>query len=129
MRTHQSAAGDPTCVGHVCAEREYPRDARWRLTGRSWLSTCRGFSVIEVTTTFTLLAVLSGVAAPAFDGYIEDAKLVRAHHDVATLTVSLVRLFNDVGGERGIAHGWATYDLLIGAGAVADADGPAYGSG
>jgi len=80
--------------------------------------------VTEATTTLTLLAVLGGAATPAFDGYVEDAKLIRAHHDVATLVVSLVRLFNDVGAERGIAHGWATYDLLVGAGAAAGADGP-----
>jgi type II secretion system (T2SS) protein G len=89
-----------------------------------WVSACRGFSVTEVTTTLTVVAALSGAVAPSFDTYIEEAKLVRAQHDVTTLAVSLVRLFNDVGPERGIAHGWTTYDLLIGAGAVADAEGP-----
>jgi hypothetical protein len=73
----------------------------------------------------TGLALIGGVAAPSVDGYLEDARLVRARHDVATLAVSLVRLFNDVGSERGIARGWATYDVLIGAGDVADGEGPA----
>jgi hypothetical protein len=64
------------------------------------------------------LTVLSGLGAPAIHDYIEDARLVRARHDVATLAVSFVRLFNDVGPERARPEGWATFDLLAGAGAI-----------
>ena len=78
----------------------------------------RGFSAAEVMTILTAMTVLSGVAAPAMNEYLEDAKLLRAQHDVRTLSASLIRLFNDVGPERGIERGWARADLLVGAGAV-----------
>ena len=44
------------------------------------------------------------------------AKMVRARHDVATLGVSLIRLFNDVSSERHRHGGWMTYSLLVGSG-------------
>lgn len=86
------------------------------------LGGCRGFSVTEVTTILTALTILSGAAAPAVNDYVDQAKLVRARHDVRTLAVSLVRLFNDVGAERGLDKGWSSYTLLVGAG-VAPASG------
>ena len=67
-------------------------------------------------TILTAMTVLSGVAAPAMNEYLDDAKLLRAQHDVRTLSASLIRLFNDVGPERGIDGGWARVDLLVGAG-------------
>jgi hypothetical protein len=76
----------------------------------------RGFSAAEIMTILTAMTVLSGVAAPAMNEYLEDAKLVRAQHDVRTLAASLIRLFNDVGPQRGIERGWARVDLLVGAG-------------
>ena len=76
----------------------------------------RGFSAAEVMTILTAMTVLSGVAAPAMNEYLEDAKLLRAQHDVRTLSASLIRFFNDVGPERGIDGGWARVDLLVGAG-------------
>ena len=69
-------------------------------------------------TILTAMTVLSGVAAPAMNEYLEDAKLLRAQHDVRTLSASLIRMFNDVGPERGIEGGWARADLLVGAGEV-----------
>jgi hypothetical protein len=72
--------------------------------------------VTEVTTILTALTLLSGVAAPAVTTYLEDAQLVRARGDVRTIALSLVRLMNDVGPERSREDGWATYDLLVGAG-------------
>jgi hypothetical protein len=80
------------------------------------LCDARGFSAAEVMTILTAMTVLSGVAAPAMNEYLEDAKLVRAQHDVRTLSASLIRLFHDVGPERGIEGGWARVDLLVGAG-------------
>jgi hypothetical protein len=74
--------------------------------------------VTEVTTILTALTVLSGVAAPAVTTYLEDAKLVRARSDVRTISISLVRLMSDVGPERNREHGWATYDVLAGAGLI-----------
>jgi hypothetical protein len=92
-----------------------------RLTA-SWRA-CRGYSVTEVTTILTALTLLSGVAAPAVTTYLEDAQLVRARGDVRTIAISLVRLMNDVGPERSRDDGWATYDLLVGAGLTPTTDG------
>jgi len=79
---------------------------------------CRGFSVTEVTTILTAMSILSAAAAPSVSDYVEEAKQIRARSDVRTIGVSLVRLFNDVGGERTIEGGWGHYDLLVGAGAA-----------
>jgi hypothetical protein len=78
--------------------------------------------VTEVTTILTALTILSGVAAPAVTTYIEDAKLVRARGDVRTIAISLVRLMSDVGPQRSRENGWATFDLLVGAGLAPVAD-------
>lgn len=77
----------------------------------------------EVTTILTALTILGGVATPAVTTYIEDAKLVRARGDVRTIAISLVRLMSDVGPQRSRDNGWATYDLLVGAGPAPVADG------
>jgi hypothetical protein len=79
--------------------------------------------VTEVTTILTALTLLSGVAAPAITTYLEDAQQVRARGDVRTIAISLVRLMNDVGPERSRDDGWATYDLLVGAGLTPATDG------
>jgi hypothetical protein len=79
--------------------------------------TC-GFSVAEVLTILTAFTVLGGLTAPAIYDYIEDARVIRARHDATTIAVSLVRLFDDVGSESGRPKGWASYDLLVGAGAA-----------
>lgn len=78
----------------------------------------------EVTTVLTALTILSGALAPAVNDYVEEAKLVRANHDVRTLAVVLVRLFNDTNSEGNVDGGWATYDVLVGAGTVPATDGP-----
>ncbi len=89
------------------------------------LADARGFSAAEAMTILTAMTVLSGVAAPAMSGYLDDAKLVRAQHDVRTISASVIRLFNDVGPERSIDGGWARATLLIGAGEAPRAGAPA----
>lgn len=79
----------------------------------------------EVTTILTALTLLSGVAAPAVTTYLEDAKLVRAQGDVRAIAISLVRVISDVGPQRSRDGGWATYDLLTGAGLIPVATGAA----
>ena len=75
-----------------------------------------GFSIAEVLTILTAFTILGGLTAPAIYDYVEDARLIRARHDATTIAVSLVRLFADVGPERSRPKGWASYDVLIGAG-------------
>jgi hypothetical protein len=88
------------------------------MNGRWCLRNCKGFSAAECTSILAALTILSGLSAPAITDYIEDAKMVRARHDVATLGVSVIRLFNDVASERNRPGGWRTYSLLVGAGAA-----------
>ena len=75
-----------------------------------------GFSVAEVLTILTAFTVLGGLTAPAIYDYVEDARVIRARHDATTIAVSLVRLFDDVGARGRRPKGWASYDLLVGAG-------------
>lgn len=84
---------------------------------------CRGFSVTEASVILMGLSILSGLAAPAVHDYVEQAKMVKARHDVKTIGVTLVRLVNDV-GTQGAASGWGAHDLLVGSGPI-----PAAGSG
>ena len=90
----------------------------------SWRD-CWGFTATEVTTVLTAITILSGVAAPAVNNYVEDAKLIRARSDVRTISVSLIRLFSDVGVQRARESGWASYDLLVGAGLAPMTETPA----
>jgi hypothetical protein len=89
-----------------------------RTSAVSFWRACQGYSVTEVTTILTALTILTGVAAPAVTTYVEDAKLIRAKGDVRTIAISLVRVMNDVGPQRSRDGGWATYDLLAGAGLI-----------
>ena len=91
---------------------------------RAGLTRCLGFSVVEVTLILTILSLLSAATAPAIDDYVNQAKLVKAHHDVRTLSVTLIRFFSDTASEANIEHGWATYDLLAGPGTVPQTAGP-----
>lgn len=77
-----------------------------------------GFSITEVTTILTMMSILSAAAMPAVDQYVEEAKLVRATHDVRTLAVVLTRFFNDIGSERNNPTAWTSYNLLVGTGAA-----------
>lgn len=76
----------------------------------------RGFSVVEMTTVLSAVTMLSGMAAPAINNYVEEAKLIRARSDAQVIAVSLVRMMNDVGGQGRRTGGWAQYDLLASAG-------------
>jgi hypothetical protein len=82
----------------------------------SRLRNARGFSVVELTTVLAAVTALSGMAAPAINNYLEEAKLVRARSDVRVIATSLVRMMNDVGAQSRRSAGWAQYDLLTSAG-------------
>ncbi|MBI2188001.1 MAG: type II secretion system protein GspG [Acidobacteria bacterium] len=65
-----------------------------------------------------MLLALTAAAGPAVNEYVEEARLVRAQHDVRVIAVVLTRLFNDIAAERNNDTGWSSYDLLVGAGAA-----------
>lgn len=88
------------------------RRDRWRGLAHQ----ARGFSVTEAMTILTATSILTGALAPAMDDYLARAKAVRATHDVRVLGVAIVRVMADTSAERLVDRGWATYDLLVGAG-------------
>ena len=66
----------------------------------------------------TVMSIFGAVATPSVDDYLAQARLVRVNNDVRTIATSMVRLFNDVGAERRLPKGWASYDLLVGPGGL-----------
>jgi len=83
-----------------------------------------GMSMVEVAAALTVSAVAAGAAAPAIQDYVTQARYTRAQQDVHTIAIAVARLESDVMGQSTRDRGWATFDLLVGPGAV-----PAAGQG
>ncbi len=57
----------------------------------------RGMSLVEVTIILMTLAILTAVAAPSINDYVQDAKDVKAKEDVEAIGISIMRLVRDTG--------------------------------
>lgn len=62
------------------------------------------------------MSVLTGIAAPALNDYLQEARLVRARADTRLIGVATVRMASDVASFGRQAGGWAEYGLLTGPG-------------
>ena len=51
----------------------------------------RGFTILELTMTIALLGALSAMAIPAFNGYLDRAKVNRAIGEIGRVSVELYR--------------------------------------
>ena len=94
---------------------------------RPRLLSAAGLSLVEVAVVLSVMAVLTGVLAPAGATMMSQARDVRALRDCETIRVALVTLLNDtgqvnlrLGGRKG-----ALIDLLVTAAPSPDAAGDA----
>ena len=56
-------------------------------------SNCRGFTLIEVMITVVILAVLTAIAVPAYQGYISTAREAEGHNNLAALQMAQEEYF------------------------------------
>lgn len=94
------------------------------MNARHLLKSVRGFTIAEMATMLTVTTIVAGAAAPAVRDYINEARYTRAINDTHSIATALSRFEADVMGQSTKERGWATFDLLVGAGAV-----PAVGAG
>lgn len=57
----------------------------------------RGFTVLELMATITLMGTLAALAIPAFTGYVERARIASAVNEIGQVTVELHRWRTNVG--------------------------------
>lgn len=69
------------------------------------------------------VSLLSAVARPVVVDYVNQAKLVRAHQDAHTIGVAFLRFADDVGSQGRTGNGWATREVLVGAGEAPEVGG------
>lgn len=63
---------------------------------RKWTAE-KGMSLVEATIILMVLAVLTAVAAPSINDYVQDARDVKVKEDVEAIGVSIVRMLRDTG--------------------------------
>jgi len=69
-----------------------------------------------------VLMILTVAIAPAITAGIDDAKLMRARHDLTTITGSILRLTEDVYPHRYQERAFASYSMLVGPGLAPESD-------
>jgi hypothetical protein len=72
----------------------------------------------------TVTTVVAGALTPVVQDQIAQARFTRALLDTQTIATAVSRFEADVLGQSSKPRGWATFDLLVGAGAA-----PAVGAG
>jgi hypothetical protein len=91
------------------------------MTQRRRPSGCDGLLLIEAAVIMCFVMVLTMAVAPVVTSGVDDARVVRAKHDLTTITAGVIRVIDDVWPNRNRAGGIATYVMLVGPGAVPDA--------
>ncbi|MEW5981488.1 MAG: hypothetical protein AB1806_03845 [Acidobacteriota bacterium] len=98
------------------------------MNARQILTSVRGFTVGEMAAALSVAGLLAGAAAPALQDYIDEARHARARQDVRAIASAMSRLEGDVLGQSAKPNGWATYELLVGAGEAPKAGGTGDGA-
>ncbi len=94
------------------------------MNARHLLTSVKGFTVVEMAAVLTVTSIMAGAAAPALQDYIDQARYSRARQDTHAIASAVSRLESDVLGQSTKENGWASFELLVSAGAV-----PKAGSG
>jgi type II secretory pathway pseudopilin PulG len=94
------------------------------MSGRHLLKSVKGFTIAEMATMLTVTTIVAGAVAPAVQDYIAQARYTRAVHDTHVIATAVSRFEGDVLGQSNKPRGWATFEVLVGEGAV-----PAVGIG
>ena len=85
---------------------------------RHLLNSVKGFTIAEMATMLTVTTIVAGAVAPAVQDYISEARFTRALHDTHAIATAVSRFEGDVLGQSTKDRGWATFDMLVGAGTV-----------
>jgi type II secretory pathway pseudopilin PulG len=91
---------------------------------RHLLKSVSGFSAAEMAMMLTVTTIVAGTLTPVIQDQVAEARYTRAIHDTHTLATAISRFEGDVLGQANKDRGWATFDLLVGAGSA-----PAVGAG
>jgi type II secretory pathway pseudopilin PulG len=85
---------------------------------RRLLTSVRGFTVAEMAVMLTVTGLAAGALAPAVQDQIAEARFTRALNDTHAIATAVSRFEGDVLGQSNKERGWATFDVLVGAGAA-----------
>jgi len=110
---------------------------RPRSVSQGRVEAARGFSVIELMITVTIVALLAGIGAPSFSGYVQKARNAKAIADIRNTLEAGISLYEfsnnvlpvnleDIGRGGGILDPWGrNYEYLNFAAAGASWQGKA----
>lgn len=82
------------------------------------LRAAAGFSAVEMVTVLSTVSVITAVAAPSVDSYLDQARMAKALSDEKVIAVALVRLGVDVGVRERRARGWNDVGVLVSDGGI-----------
>ena len=77
-----------------------------------------GVLLIEAAVVMLIIVAITASLAPTVTNAVDDARLLRARHDLSTIAVSMARLTNHVWLDRSREGGFSHYRLLVGPGLV-----------
>jgi hypothetical protein len=88
------------------------------LKPRHLLASMKGLTIPEMAAILTLTTIAAGSIAPWVQDYVSEVRYQRAVHDTRAIAEAMARFEEDVLGQSDRERGWATFDLLVGAGAA-----------
>jgi len=78
----------------------------------------KGFTIPEMAAILTLTTIAAGSIAPWVHDYVSEVRYQRAVHDTRAIAAAMSHFEGDVPGQSDQERGWATFDLVVGAGAT-----------